>query len=138
MNTYSQQVLGVFLVLSTLFTLQSCATKTLNLVSEGKVNIETVPSNYGHVSRVSVVSSETGIIVAGDVHGASHQRGYIRGHLAVEVIYPDGTMQEKETFKYHNRGGKSRVTPFSVELPIVVPEESTIRVIHYAPGSLSS
>jgi len=130
MNTFSQQVLDVFLVLSTVFTLQSCATKPLNLVSEDKVIVETVPSIYGHVSRVSVVSSETGIRVAGEVHGSSHQRGYIRGHIVVEVIFPDGTMQDKETFKYHYRGGKSRATPFSVEIPIVAPEGSRIRVIH--------
>jgi hypothetical protein len=129
-NTFSRQALHVFLTLSIVFTLQSCAAKPLNLVGEDKVTVETVPSIYGHLSRVSVVSSETGIKVAGEVHGSSHQRGYIRGHVDVEVIFPDGTIQDKETFKYHYRGGKSRATPFSVEIPIVIPEGSTIRVTH--------
>jgi hypothetical protein len=131
MYPISQQVLGVLLALSTLFALQSCATKTVNLVSEGTITVETVPSIYGHVSRVSVVASETGIRVAGEVYGSSYQRGYIRGHVDVEVIYPDGTVQE-ETVRYPYHGGKSRATPFSVDLPIEMPEGSTIRVIHNA------
>lgn len=132
MNAIRQKFLGVFLALSPIFALQSCAAQPLNPVSEDKVTVETVPSIYGHVSRVSVVSSETGIRVAGEVHGSSHQRGYIRGHIDVEVIFPDGTTPEKETFKYHYRGGKSRATPFSVEIPIVLPEGSTIRVLHHS------
>ena len=131
MNAIRQQFVGVFLALSPVFALQSCAVKPLKLVSEDKITVETVPSIYGHISRVSVESSETGTRVSGEVHGSSHQRGYIRGHVDVEVIFPVGLMQEKETFKYHYHGGKSRATPFSVEIPIVVPEESTIRVIHH-------
>jgi hypothetical protein len=101
-------------------------------VHENKVKVETIASKYGHVSRVSVWCNETETEVIGEIHGSTHGRGHIRGHIDVEIIYPDGTMQVKETFKYHNRGGKSRVTPFSIKVPIVVPEGSTIRIIHHA------
>ena len=132
MTTIKQQDFSMFLVLSTIFALHGCATDTSNLVDEGKVNIETIKSEYGHVSRVSVWGSETETEVIGEIHGSTHGRGHIRGHIDVEIIYPDGSMQVEETFKFHNRGGKSRVIPLSIKFPFVVPEGSTIRIIHHA------
>lgn len=132
MNAIKNQALSITLMLSTILAIQGCTTMPHDLGRDGKVSVETIPSRYGHVSRVSVLASETGVRVAGEVHGSTHRRGYILGHVDIEVIYPDGTMQEIISFMYRNRGGKSRATPFSVEVPFVVPEGSTIRVIHHA------
>jgi len=121
-----------FMALATIIILQGCAAMSPDLVSEGKVNVETVPSRQGHVSKVSVLASETGVRVTGQVHGLFHERGYIYGHVDIEVISPDGTMQWIEEFRYRNRGGKSRTTPFSLDIPVVVADGSTIRVIHHA------
>jgi len=71
MNAIRQQFVGVFLALSPVFALQSCTVKPLKLASEDKITVETVPSIYGHISRVSVESSETGTRVSGEVHGSS-------------------------------------------------------------------
>jgi hypothetical protein len=131
MNMTRNQALGIVFALSAVVAMQGCATTPQDLVGEGKVNVETIPSRYGHISHVSVLASEPGVRVAGEVHGSTHGRGYILGHVDIEVIYPDGTMQEVIAFKYQNRGGKSRATPFSVEVPFVVPEGSTIRIIHH-------
>jgi hypothetical protein len=133
MNTFNQQVFCFFVVLAAI--ISGCAAKSVDLVRDGKVNVETVPSRHGHVSGLSVLTSESGIKITGDVHGSTHKRGYIQGHIDVEVISPDGTMQAKETFKYQNRGGKSRTTPFSAEIPVLVPDGRTIRVIHHCCGS---
>lgn len=132
MTTIKQQVFAIFYVLFIFSTLHGCATTAENLVHENKVNIETVQSEYGHVSGISVWASDAGTEIVGEVHGRSHQRGYIRGHVDIEVIKPDGTILLTEKYMYHNRGGKSRVTPFSVMIPIVVPDGSTIRLTHHA------
>ena len=96
------------------------------------MNVETIPSKTGHVDRVYVLASDMGIRITGEVHGSFHQRSNIYGHLDVEVIAPNGDMLWKETFSYLNLGGKSRTSPFSVEVPVVIPDGSTIRVIHDA------
>ena len=131
-NTVNRKIFLIIYVLAGVLTQQGCAAKSLDLADKGKVHIETAESMHGHLSRVSVFASDMGTRVAGEVHGTFHQRGYIRGHLVVEVISPDGAMQWKETFRYRNRGGKSRITPFSLEIPTVVHDGSTIRVTHNA------
>jgi hypothetical protein len=131
-HTTNRNVAFFFLVIASILILQGCVAMPPDLVSEGKVNVETVPSTQGHVSKVSVLASETGIRVTGQVHGVSHKRGYIYGHVDIEVISPDGTIQWIEEFRYHNRGGKSRTTSISVYIPVVVADGSTIRVIHHA------
>ena len=131
-NTINREIAFFYLVLATIFALQSCAAKSLDLADAGRVNVETIPSKAGQVERVSILASDMDIRIAGEVHGSFHQRGYIYGHLDVEVISPNGDMLWKETFSYRNRGGKSRTTPFSVEVPVVIPDGSTIRVIHHA------
>lgn len=132
MSTIKQQVFAIFLALFVFSMLHGCAITAENLVHEDKVKIETVQSEYGHLSRISVWASEAGTEIVGEVHGRSHGRGYIRGHIDVEVITPDGTILLTEKYTYHNRGGKSRVTPFSVMIPIVVPDGSTVRLTHHA------
>jgi hypothetical protein len=112
--------------------LHGCATTAENLTDEDRVKIETVPSEYGHLSRISVWAGEAGTEIVGEVHGRSHGRGYIRGHIDVEVFKPDGTILLTEQYTYHDHGGKSRVTRFSVMLPIVIPEGSTVRLTHHA------
>lgn len=131
-NTMNRNISFIIFVFAGVLTQQGCAAKSLDLADKGKVHIETAESMHGHVSRVSVLASDMGTRVTGEVHGAFHQRGYIRGHLVVEVISPDGVMRWKEAFRYRNRGGKSRITPFSLEVPIVVHDGSTIRVTHNA------
>lgn len=132
MVTIKQQALAIFFVLFIFPSLHGCATNAENLVQEKKVNVETVQSEYGHISRISVWASEAGTEIAGEVHGSTHRRGYILGHIDVEVIKPDGTILITDKYEYHNRGGKSRVTPFSVMIPMVVPYGSTIRLTHHA------
>jgi hypothetical protein len=132
MVVIKQQVFGIFFALFMLSTLHGCATNAENLVHEDKVNVETVQSEYGHLSRISVWASEAGTEIVGEVHGSHHGRGYVRGHVDIEVIKSDGTILLTEEYKYHNRAGKSRVTPFSIMIPTVVPNGSTIRLAHHA------
>jgi hypothetical protein len=132
MVTVKRRVFAIFFALFIFSTLHGCATNAENLVHEDKVNVETVQSEYGHLSRISVWAGEAGTEIIGEVHGSSHGRGYIRGHVDVEVIKPDDTIFLTERFNYHNRGGKSRVTPFSIMIPTVVPDGSTIRLTHHA------
>lgn len=131
-NTINREITFFYLILATIVTLHGCAAKSLDLADEGRVNVETIPSKAGHVGRVSVVASDMGIRITGEVHGSFHQRSNIYGHLDVEVISPNGDMLWKETFSYRNRGGQSRTSPFSVEIPVVIPDGSTIRIIHDA------
>ena len=131
-NTINREIAFFYLVLATIFALQSCAAKSLDLADAGRVNVESIPSKAGHVERVSILASDMGIKITGEVHGSFHQRSNVYGHLDVEVISPNGDMLWKETFNYRNRGGQSRTSPFSVEVPVVIPDGSTIRVIHHA------
>jgi len=131
-NTINREIAFFYLVLATIFALQGCAAKSLDLADEGRVKVETVPSKNGHVERVYVLASDMGIKITGEVHGSSHQRSNIYGHMDVEVISPSGDMLWEETFSYRNRGGKSRTTPFTVEVPVIIPDGSTVRVIHHA------
>ena len=131
-NISNREIAFFYLVLATIFALQGCAAKSLDLADEGRVNVETVPSSRGYVSRVYILASDMGIRIAGKVHGASDHRGNIFGHLDAEVISPNGDLLWQEEFSYRNHGGKSRTATFSVEVPVVIPDGSTVRVIHDA------
>jgi hypothetical protein len=111
--------------------LTACGTTQINMVSEGKVQLELIPSDYLHFSRVSIYRTDTGVLVVGELHTDKHGRGSIPGYIVIEVITPDGGLLTTISSDYQSGSFKSRKSQFAVEIPNEIPVNSTVRITHH-------
>ena len=117
-------------IVAILFSLSACGTAPINIARDGSVNVEYSSSQEIHFSRVVVYQNDAGLIIAGELHNRSHGRGAILGHIDIEIIGPDDTILATKSINYHRGSIKSRKSQFTVEIPINLPVNSTVRIMH--------
>jgi hypothetical protein len=100
------------------------------MVREGTVNVEYSSSPYLHFSSVGIYGNEVGVIIVGELHKRGHGRGAMPGHIEIEILGPDGTLLATRSIHYHRGSTKSRRSQFSIEIPIDLPINSTVRIMH--------
>lgn len=95
------------------------------------VSIEKVSSSIAHFDRAFVTSTQTSVEIYGVLHKRHHSRTIIPGHVDIEIISPEGEVLSKLETDYHRGSIKARQSTFHVSVPMVLPEGSTVRLIHH-------
>ncbi len=134
MNKRHHEPVKFFAIIVILFVLSACGSSLKNLVREGTSKVDTTSSRGVHFNRVDVYESDAGLLVRGELHKRSHRRGPIPGHVHIEIIAPDGTVLANTSTNYHRGSSKSRTSRFTVKIPIEVPMNSTIQIMHHRAG----
>lgn len=107
-----------------------CATAQ-GLAQQRGVKLESVDSSSVHITRIYLDTTKEATILRGELKRHIPARGYITGHLHVELIAPDGKVMKEADIGYVHEGGKSRQAKFSLPIPEPLVTGSTIRVTHH-------
>ena len=119
--------------------LTGCAPNRVNLVDNGTVSIERIPSGGIYISKVRVNQEGNEFVVTGRVKRSDHSP-LCSGHVYVAIMSPEGKILEQVSTYYsprfiprkrdHRRLHGSR---FEVRLPFIPPAGSKIRVAYHRP-----
>lgn len=107
-----------------------CAT-VQGLAQQQGVKLESVDSSSVRITRTYLQSGKEGTVLRGELERRIPMRGFIPGHLHVELIGPDGKVMKEADIGYTHQGGKSRLEKFSLPIPEPLVTGSTIRVTHH-------
>lgn len=102
--------------------LTACAAG-VDLVRDGTVNIERVPSTQVKISDVHVLR-EDGVMAVYGKTTPFRRAGFIPGHIHIEVIDPNGKLLRELSADYKRGDTKSRSAHFYVQLPMESPSEA--------------
>jgi len=80
-----------------------------------------------------VTSNKSSLLISGEIHKKNDARGDIRGHIDIELISNNGTVLAIERTRSFRASPKSRVSQFSVEVPVIVSKVRKVLVTHHAP-----
>jgi hypothetical protein len=124
-------VVIITIILSTTITC-SCATQGVNLGDAGKVKIERIPSKFAYFSNLNIYLTETGVTISGELKKRIPTKGYpIPGYVEIEILSPDNLLVTTVNTNYKRKRRKSLTSIFIVYIPELIPDGSTIRVIHH-------
>jgi hypothetical protein len=115
--------------LTTFGILVGCATQGKDLVGTDTVKIHKVSSAWGTIGFVRVIQDGEEVTLRGAVKRRPSGRGFIPGHIELEVNNPEGDVLEQCVIDYYP-GPKSTYANFHAVLNATPPPGSTIRVIH--------
>ena len=99
------------------------------------VEVERVDSRYAHIENVQVQAVDSDLKISGHVRKTLQRRGFIPGHLHIEVLDMNGEQLSETTSRYQRRSTKSHRARFSTTLPLSQGKARTVRVIHHAFSS---
>lgn len=125
--------IGSFLMtggLAGLMILSGCATNT-SLVKEEDVAIERVDSGSARITNAYLQTSETAMVLRGELQRRFPSRGPIPGHLHIELIAADGTAFKEAIIGYMRMSVKSRIAKFHLEIPAMPSNVKSVRIIHH-------
>ena len=121
MKTKFKHVVYVF---STYAALSSCAS-----VQPADVFVEKETSSRYRIENVLVTKGDTTVTVYGNLH--SRSRGSASGHVDITFISTNGEVLQTVKTDYHRGSLKARDYNFSVKLPLMLPDGSTVRIVHH-------
>ena len=98
---------------------------------KANVNIEIESAAQIRIFDVAVKSTPSTVIVTGTLHKRSHGRSVIPGHIDITFVSPDGEQLHTVKTKYHRSSINSRDSTFEAEVPLELPDNSTVRIEHF-------
>ena len=126
----------VILIIFTITT--GCTTMGNDLTRDDTVKIEKISSKRGSIGLVSVSQKENEVTIRGEVKRRPPGRGYIPGHIDVEVLNASGTTMETIKIDYRQRSYRTRSARFYSMLGMIPLSGSTVRVVHHNVKTHSS
>ena len=128
-------ILGVGCVL---LAIGGCASSRYNLVKEGAISVEYMPSEGDtFVSQVDVYRIENGIKISGTVKVPKALHPTRGGHVDVAILSSDGALLQKASIQHNSRNPRrtsAHKLPFRAYIPIELLPESTIRIAYHKPS----
>ena len=110
--------------------LAGCATAQ-GLAQQQGVKLESVDSSSVRITRTYLQIGKEGTVLRGELERRIPMRGFIPGHLHVELIGTDGKMTKEADIGYTHQGSKSRLAKFSLPIPEPLVTGNIIRVTHH-------
>ena len=111
--------------------LSSCATYK-ELGSDKKIAIETIGSLMARITRAGLYTDEENkIMLRGELKRRAFLRAPIPGHLDIELVNLKGKVVKSTQLEHRSRGGKSRISYFSIHLPVKPSLLSLVRIKHH-------
>ena len=134
MSIKIQSILIVLIFCMVTIVMSTCASNQVNLVENGTVSLEFVPSKGIYVSKAYVYQDGNEFVISGKVK-RPYGRSFVTGHVYIEMIDPEGTTFKKTTATHIPRIVRrkgARDASFTVRLPIIIPKGATVRLgYHY-------
>jgi hypothetical protein len=96
---------------------------------KANVIIEKESSSLLRFENVRVTRSESNITVRGTLH--SRTRSSVPGHIDITFLSTNGEVLQTLKTDYHRGSLKARDYNFKVEVPLDLPEGSTVRLVHH-------
>jgi len=115
--------INVALVIAAISSCASVESKKANVV------IEKESSSLLRFERVTVTRSESVITVHGTLH--SRTRSSVPGHIGITFLSTNGDVLQTLKTDYHRGSLRARDYNFSVEVPLDLPDGSTVRLVHH-------
>lgn len=124
--TYTTKTFIIFVIAATVSACTGIAPKNAN------VNVERESSSLARIFNVMVTSSDSGVTVSGTLDKRFHSRTVIPGHVDIIFLSPEGEVLHQLQTDYRRSSLKSRHSTFRVEVPLQLPDGSTVRVEHHS------
>lgn len=115
--------ISVALVIAAISGCASVESKKANVI------IEKESSSLLRFERVTVTRSESVITVRGTLH--SRTRSSVPGHIDITFLSTNGDILQTLKTDYHRGSLKARDYNFKVEVPLDLPDGSTVRVVYH-------
>lgn len=128
MNTKFRIIIG-FIYMVTLIVIMSACTSVDS--KKANVNIEVDSSPRIQIFDVAVRATNSHVTVSGSLHKRSHSRTAIPGHIDITFLSPNGEVLRELETDYHRPSINSRESTFSVKVPLLLADGSTVRIEHY-------
>ncbi len=94
------------------------------------VNIEKIESSpIMRYENVRVTSTDSTITVEGNLHAST--RSYVPGHVDITFLSPDDEVLHTFQTDVRRQSLKSRDYHFHAEVPLVLPDESTVGIVYH-------
>jgi len=116
-----------------MISLTGCSMNTW--LAKEDVTVERINSSSAKITRAYLHSTETTLVLRGELTRRLPARGSIPGHLHVELIGPDGTAFKEATPGYMRKNRKSRFAKFYLPIPGDLTKISRVRITHHDPRS---
>lgn len=117
-----------------LWVLPGCTLGAKDLIHEGSVRLETVPSRHAKFAHIHVYQSGPDMTL----FGALYQRHQVsvpsrlHGHIDVQVLDPDGALLQEVPTRIHRKDKRWHRAWFRLPISESLPEGSTLRLRHHA------
>ena len=127
--------LVVLMIVSISMTGFGCATNGVNLIKNGTVTLERIPSKGYYVSHLEVYQNGNELVLHGNVKRRAHSYA-VNGHVDIAIVSPDGDNLE-EISTHHtpriipSRLMRKRRAYFYVSMSTVPPVGSIVRVAYH-------
>lgn len=123
------------MILSVGMTGWACASNRVNLLKDGAVKLERIPSKGYYISHVDVYQYDDELVVHGNVKLRGHP-GTGTGHVDIAIVSSDGEVLEQISTLYKpriisTRKMHKRTAYFNVRLSTILPMESTVRAAYH-------
>jgi hypothetical protein len=116
--------LVVVVIIAAAFGCASVESKKMNL------NIETEESSsLLKFENVRVTSTDSIINVEGSLRTTI--RSIVPGHVDITFVSPDNEVMHTLQTNIHRKRYKSRYYEFHVQVPLVLPDESTVQIVYH-------
>ncbi len=115
----------VFSILVLFIALSGCASMEADFAD---VKIERVHSASAQIENIIVTKTDTVVTITGTLQ--SRTRSYPIGFAEITFISPDNEKLHSLKSDYRQRDSGSREYHFYLEVPLHVPDGSTVRVTH--------
>jgi len=134
MDIRIQWFLFILFIGMTTVVMSTNASDRVNLVKEGVVLVEYVPSKGVYVSKAYVYQYGDELVISGKV-----RRPYgsfaVTGHVDIEMLDPEGTTFKKTTATHTPRIVRTkgpRDMSFTMRLPMILPKGATVRLGYHS------
>ncbi|MBW1852732.1 MAG: hypothetical protein JRJ15_15185 [Deltaproteobacteria bacterium] len=135
MKATDLRILYVLIVVSVSMAVCACASKRVNLLKDGTIKLERVPSRGYYISSVYVNQNGDELVITGRVKRRS-RAGSGSGHVDIAVVSADGDVLEQISTLYKpriilTRKMHTRESYFEARLPTIPPMGSKVRVAYH-------
>lgn len=114
-----------------------CATNRLNLVKDGTVFVEIVPTRNEYITRTSIYQDNGEVLITGNV--GTHRLPVFAngGHVDGVILAPDGSVIKKFSASHAVFRRKNSFQPaFTVRLPLVLQPKTAVCLAYHHPATV--
>lgn len=127
----------LFCICIIVIALSGCASHKVNLVDEGVVSIERLPSKGVYISRAYAYKEGVDLVVSGRVKRSRSVASPSGGHVDIAILSSDRKIIKTTSTSYTPRIIRrkgARESFFTARIPMVPPAGAVVAVVYHRPS----